>query len=52
MEDQARDPEDDGLQNPVVHQGDEPDGLDTNERADESATIRQPSGEPVEEPEG
>ena len=41
--------EDDGLQHPVVHEGADPDPQDTNEAADEAATVLQPSGDPVEE---
>lgn len=39
--------EDDGLQKPLVHEGAEPDAVDSNEDGDEKATVVQPSGEPV-----
>ncbi|HJR44936.1 MAG TPA: hypothetical protein VJ927_04970 [Actinomycetota bacterium] len=45
MTDERRD--DDGLQHPLVHEGADPDPEDSNEAADEKATILQPSGEPV-----
>lgn len=38
---------DDGLQNPLVHEGGETDELDSNERGDDKATVQQPSGEEV-----
>lgn len=36
---------DDGLQNPIVHEGGDTDEVSTNERADDEATVQQPSGE-------
>ena len=41
--------EDDGLQHPLVHEGAEPDAVDSNEDGDEKATVVQPSGESVED---
>ena len=35
---------DDGMQNPLVHEGGETDGVDTNERGDDKATVEQPDG--------
>jgi hypothetical protein len=34
-----------GQQNPLVHEGDSPDPLDSNEKADEKVEVRQPSGD-------
>ncbi len=42
-------PDDDGKQDPVVHDGAPPDGLDSNEHADDKVQIQQPSGEPAPE---
>lgn len=38
---------DDGLQNPLVHEGGETDEVVTNERGDDKATVQQPSGDEV-----
>ena len=38
---------DDGLQNPLVHEGGETDEVSTNELGDEKATVQQPSGDEV-----
>ncbi|MDP9068403.1 MAG: hypothetical protein M3N53_08690 [Actinomycetota bacterium] len=42
-------PADDGLQDPLVHEGGPPDGIDTNERGDERVQVQQPSGEPIDD---
>ncbi len=34
-------------QHPVIHEGAEPDELDSNERADDRVEIRDPSGEVI-----
>jgi hypothetical protein len=34
-----------GQQNPLVHEGDSPDPLDSNEKADEKVEVQQPSGD-------
>ena len=44
MSDRAAAP-DDGLQNPLVHEGAETDEVSTNEHADGKVTVEQPSGE-------
>jgi hypothetical protein len=44
MSDQAAGP-DDGLQDPLVHEGGDTDDVSTNERADGKVTVEQPSGE-------
>ena len=41
------DPADDGLQNPLVHEGGETDEVSTNEQGDDKVTVRQPSGDEV-----
>ena len=38
---------DDGMQNPLTHEGATSDPTDTNERGDDKATVVQPSGDPV-----
>ena len=43
MSEQTSSP-DDGLQNPLVHEAGEADEVDTNERADDKATVQQPDG--------
>ena len=47
MSDQTPGPDD--LQNPLVHEGGETDGVDTNERGDDKATVQQPDGGEVPE---
>ena len=38
---------DDGLQNPLVHEGGDTDEVVTNERGDDKATVQQPSGDEI-----
>ena len=40
----------DDLQNPITHEGAEPDGHDPNEDADDRADIQQPDGSEVPRP--
>ncbi len=42
-------PHDDGLQNPVVHEGAPSDLHDSNEAADDKIVVLQPSGDPAPE---
>ena len=47
MTERERDEEREPGQHPIVHEGAAPDPEDTNEEADERATILQPSGDPI-----